>query len=89
MVQALRLVSYNLLEGLRPTAPPASERRRLDRERADAARAVVNELRPDILVLNEALFCQQYRGHIVDYARLFGFPSRLPRCMTTRGATPF
>jgi endonuclease/exonuclease/phosphatase family metal-dependent hydrolase len=35
---------------------------------------VVNELRPDILVLNEALFCQQYRGHIVDYARLFGFP---------------
>ena len=28
----------------------------------------------DILVLNEALFCQQYKGRIVDYSRLFGFP---------------
>jgi len=71
---ALRLVSYNILEGLRPIAAPAGERRHLDRERTEAARAVIRDLRPDILVLNEALFCRQYLGRTVDYARLFGFP---------------
>jgi endonuclease/exonuclease/phosphatase family metal-dependent hydrolase len=74
MTLTLCLVSYNILEGLRPIAPPAGERRHLDRERAEAARAVVSDLRPDILVLNEALFCRQYSGRTVDYARLFGFP---------------
>jgi endonuclease/exonuclease/phosphatase family metal-dependent hydrolase len=74
MTNRLRLVSYNLLEGLRPIAPGAGERRQLDRERTEAARQVVNDLSPDILVLNEALYSRQYRGHIVDYARLFGFP---------------
>ena len=71
----LRVVSFNLLEGLRSIAPAgASERRHLDRERAQAARALVAELRPDLLVLNEALFCRQYIGRIVDYSRLFNFP---------------
>ena len=74
MSDRLRLVSYNLLEGLRPIPPIAGERRQLDRERADAARRVVNDLDPDMLVLNEALYSRQYRGHMVDYARLFGFP---------------
>ncbi len=72
--EALRLVSYNILEGLRPMAPAADESRQLDRQRAEAARAVVADLRPDILVLNEALFCRQYVGRAVDYARLFDFP---------------
>lgn len=74
MSNSLRLVSYNILEGLRPVAPSASERRHIDRERSEAALAVVEDLRPAILVLNEALFCRQYRGKVVDYARLFGFP---------------
>ena len=74
MANSLRLVSYNLLEGLRPIAPDAAEHRHLDRERASAARTVVRDLRPDILVLNEALFCRQYLGRTVDYAGLFGFP---------------
>jgi endonuclease/exonuclease/phosphatase family metal-dependent hydrolase len=69
-----RLASYNLLEGLRPIGPAPGERRQLDRERTQAARQVVAELRPDVLVLNEALFCRQYQGHVVDYGRLFGFP---------------
>src|SRR5215831_1564192 len=69
-----RLASYNLLEGLRPIGPAPGERRQLDRARTQAACQVVEELRPDILVLNEALFCRQYQGHIVDYGRLFGFP---------------
>jgi endonuclease/exonuclease/phosphatase family metal-dependent hydrolase len=71
---SLRLASYNLLEGLRPIGPSPGERRQLDRERTEAARSVVQELNPEVLVLNEALFCQQYRGHVVDYGRLFGFP---------------
>lgn len=74
MSNSLRLVSYNILEGLRPIAPGATERRQIDRERSAAARAVVTDLRPDILVLNEALFCRMHRGRVVDYARLFGFP---------------
>jgi endonuclease/exonuclease/phosphatase family metal-dependent hydrolase len=74
MATSLRLVSYNLLEGLRPIAPGDGERRHIDRDRAEAALIVVRDLHPDILVLNEALFCRQYRGHVVDYARLFNFP---------------
>ena len=69
-----RLASYNLLEGLRPIGSAPGERRQLDRARTQAGCQVVEELRPDILVLNEALFCRQYQGHIVDYGRLFGFP---------------
>jgi len=69
----LRLVSYNLLEGLRPSDAPF-DRRRLDRSRAAAAVDVVRELKPDVLVLNEALFCRAHRGREVDYAGLFGFP---------------
>jgi endonuclease/exonuclease/phosphatase family metal-dependent hydrolase len=74
MTASLRLLSYNLLEGLRPIAPASGERRHIDRERAEAARTVVRDLHPDILVLNEALFCRQYLGRTADYARLFGFP---------------
>jgi endonuclease/exonuclease/phosphatase family metal-dependent hydrolase len=74
MPESLRLVSYNILEGLRPIAPAVGEDRHLDRERAEAAKAVVADLRPDILVLNEALFCRQYVDRAVDYARLFDFP---------------
>lgn len=74
MAKPLRLLSYNILEGLRPIPAAASERRTIDRDRAQAALAVVAALDPDILVLNEALFCRQYAGKTVDYARLFGFP---------------
>src|SRR5262249_39461361 len=74
MSNSLRLVSYNILEGLRPVAPQATERRHIDRQSSEAALGVVKALSPDILVLNEALFCRQYRGKVVDYARLFGFP---------------
>lgn len=74
MTEPLRLVSFNILEGLRPIARTAGEQRDIDRERAEAATAVVADLRPDILVLNEALFCRQFLGRSVDYPRLFGFP---------------
>jgi endonuclease/exonuclease/phosphatase family metal-dependent hydrolase len=69
----LRLVSFNILEGFRPLRRLGAERRLLDRERIAAARAVVAELAPDVLVLNEALFCRAHIGQRVDYHRLFGF----------------
>jgi endonuclease/exonuclease/phosphatase family metal-dependent hydrolase len=74
MTECLRLVSFNILEGLRPIARSTGEQRDLDRERAEAAKTVVADLRPDILVLNEALFCRQFLGRMVDYAGLFAFP---------------
>jgi endonuclease/exonuclease/phosphatase family metal-dependent hydrolase len=70
----LRIVSFNILEGLRPVASSATERRQIDRERAEAALTLIGELAPDLLVLNEALFCRQHAGHLVDYGELFGFP---------------
>jgi endonuclease/exonuclease/phosphatase family metal-dependent hydrolase len=73
-LRSLRLVSFNILEGLRPLRGGDTERRLLDRQRAEAARAVISELDPDILVLNEALFCRFHAGRSVDYAGLFAFP---------------
>lgn len=70
----MRLVSYNILEGLLTLADGREEGRNIDVERADAARSVVAELRPDILALNEALFCRPYQGMSIDYAKLFAFP---------------
>lgn len=74
MRRAMRLVSINILEGLRPIAPLAGERRLIDRNRADLVKNMVADLRPDIMVINEALYCRLYDGQSVDYARLFGFP---------------
>jgi endonuclease/exonuclease/phosphatase family metal-dependent hydrolase len=74
MPDGFRIVSFNILEGFRPVAPDARERRQIDRARADAALALVSELAPDLLVLNEALFCRQHEGRMLDYGELFGFP---------------
>jgi endonuclease/exonuclease/phosphatase family metal-dependent hydrolase len=74
MPRSFRLVSFNILEGLQPLRSVEAERRSLDRQRAEAARSVVTELDPDILVLNEALFCRSHAGRTVDYAGLFAFP---------------
>lgn len=65
----LRLVIWNILEGFhRPGT------RHFDAGRLDAAREVLDTLRPDVLVLNEALWCEEHEGHVVDYAGLLGFP---------------
>ena len=74
MSRPLRLVSFNILEGLRPISSKPSDRRLVDRDRAEAAKMVIKECAPDILVLNEALFCRQYEEKSINYAKLFGFP---------------
>lgn len=77
MRTALRLVSLNILEGLRPLTPMADERRMIDRHRADAVRKMVADVKPDIMVVNEALYCRLYDGQNVDYASLLGFPHQV------------
>ena len=74
MSRPLRLASFNILEGLRPLRSRDTDRRLLDRQRAEAAKQVVSDLNPDILVLNEALFCQEHAGKRVDYGAVFAFP---------------
>jgi endonuclease/exonuclease/phosphatase family metal-dependent hydrolase len=74
MPRSLRLLSFNILEGLRPREASPSERRSIDRDRREAARSVVLELAPDILVLNEALFCREFADKLVDYGDVFDFP---------------
>ncbi len=74
MSAPFRLLAYNILEGFRPQGADPSERRRLDRERLGAARQFFAEVAPDIVVLNEALFCREYDGAGVDYAGLLGYP---------------
>jgi endonuclease/exonuclease/phosphatase family metal-dependent hydrolase len=73
MTRPLRLVSFNILEGLRPLHGTDLDRRSLDRQRLEAAVTVVRDLAPDILVLNEALYCRVHAGKVVDYASLFSF----------------
>lgn len=72
---ARRVVFWNILEGfhhpkagLPPAAPPT-----LDEARVQAARFALAKLEPDVLVLNEALWCRPLDGYHVDFARLLGF----------------
>src|SRR2546430_17636403 len=78
MPKSLRLVSFNILEGLRLLGSADVAHRLLDHRRAEASKTVVADLAPDILVLNEALFCREHAGQAVDYAGLFGFPYETP-----------
>lgn len=75
MKKSLRLMSWNLLEGCHiPKAKNRDGAPKLDPDRLAAAQALVAKINPDILVINEALWCQEVEGYRVDYAQLFGFP---------------
>lgn len=67
------MVSYNLREGLRPLGAD-TDRRSVSRGRADAARRLMADLDADVVVLNEALFCEPFDGVAIDYGALFGYP---------------
>lgn len=69
-----RLLTYNILEGFRPLGADEAERRSIDRARLDAARQLFAELAPEIVVLNEALYCDAYDGITIDYGALTGYP---------------
>lgn len=74
MPAPFRLLSYNILEGFRPVGADEAERRSIDRDRLAAAQQLCAELTPDIVVLNEALYCDAYNGITIDYGALLGFP---------------
>jgi hypothetical protein len=45
----------------------------MDEKRLHLAQNVIGRLKPDILILNEALWCNKYQGQYIDYKALFGF----------------
>jgi endonuclease/exonuclease/phosphatase family metal-dependent hydrolase len=62
-------MAYNILEGF------LDREGALDKRRLDAARAIVAEIDPDVLVLNEALHCRPgIDGKHHDYAAWFNYP---------------
>ncbi len=69
-----RLLTYNILEGFRPLGADETERRSIDRTRLAAAQQIFAELHPDIVVLNEALYCDAFEGVTIDYGALLGYP---------------
>jgi exodeoxyribonuclease III len=73
-MSSVRLLSYNILEGFRPLGADEAERRSIDRFRLAAAQQLFAELAPDIVVLNEALYCDAYDGITIDYGALLGYP---------------
>lgn len=73
MTKPLRLMSWNLLEGGHVPAKEKPSRPTVDPVKMEAAVALVRRLAPDVLVINEALWCQPYDGYHVDYAAIFGF----------------
>ena len=67
------VMSWNLLEGacVREGGRPIP---RSHTQRLEAAKALVERVSPDVLILNEALWCESFDGQQRDYATLFGFP---------------
>ena len=66
-----RIMVWNILEGLHRPAREALFT--VDADRLARAQRVVSRWKPDILVLNEALWCQPHGGYHMDFAVLFGF----------------
>jgi exodeoxyribonuclease-3 len=75
-----RLVSWNILEGMfLPQPGGETDRRAPDESRRRATVTLIDRLKPDILVLNEALYCEEAFGQVEKYADLFGFPHATSR----------
>ena len=74
-----RLMSWNILEGLFLPATGQDQTRVSDARRLEAALALAGRMAPDILVLNEALHCEEAFGQHRDYARLFGYAFQAAR----------
>lgn len=68
----LRVMCWNILEGWHKAGRKA-DLPQLQPHRLEAAQALIAQVAPDILVLNEALWCRPHNGHFVDYAKLLGF----------------
>lgn len=69
----IRLMSWNLLEGGH-TPHTLGGVPTQDIQRIQAAQELIKESQADIVVINEALWCEPHEGHHTDYADLFNFP---------------
>lgn len=72
----LRCMHWNILEGFRKPLDgrnPEDAEIELDDKRLALAQKVIKSINPDILVLNEALWCTEYNGQLIDYRKLLGF----------------
>ena len=71
-MKTIRIMTWNLMEGAHVPARTGSAPK-IDPIRLSAAQALVARVAPDILVLNEALWCEPVQGYAFDYAGAFGF----------------
>lgn len=62
-------MSWNFLEGGHAPGNPY-----LEPHRVESAQALVKELNPDVIILNEALWCEHFEDYFNDYAQLFSYP---------------
>ena len=65
------IVSWNIWEGM--GAQIVDGVAHVDTARLEKIRQTLNDIRPDVVVLNEALWCQEENGFFIDYKRLLGF----------------
>lgn len=70
----LRVMSWNILEGFHvPKDRVPAGRPIQDEHRLEAAVTVLAEARPDVLLINEALWVNEHDGYLMDYAQRLGF----------------
>lgn len=69
-----RLITWNILEGLLERQEDATGTRPMSDQRLGAMKQVLAEVNPDILVLNEALYCEHFEGRRIAYADILGYP---------------
>ena len=73
MPTSLRIASWNLLHGGHQANTQGQALPQPDTQRLAAARELVGQMAPDILVINEALWCEPIDGYCAPYPAWFGF----------------
>lgn len=70
-MNTLTVVSWNIWEGI--GAHIVNGVAHVNQLRLDKIRATLDEIKPDVVVLNEALWCEEENGFFIDYKKLLGF----------------
>lgn len=72
-MKKVRLMSWNLLEGCHVPRHQNSGAPQLDYGRLAAIKAILAQYSPQVLLVNEALWCRPVEGYHMDYATLLGY----------------
>lgn len=70
-MNSLTLVSWNIWEGM--GAHIIDGVAHVDLSRLEKIRTTLEIIKPDVVVLNEALWCKEENGFYIDYKKLLGF----------------